>query len=70
MRLDLVVTFLLYLMRVAGGFDLALQVPSKYCIMERVKRMLAYNCSDLKLKEVPQYLKSGVEVRHGSTKRR
>lgn len=44
------------------AIDMALTLPSKYCVMERVKRMLAYNCHDLKLKEVPSYMKSGVEV--------
>lgn len=54
---------LLHLTSTTLGIDIALTMPSKYCVMERVKRMLAYNCNDLRLKEVPQYMKSGVEVR-------
>lgn len=45
--------------------SLELPVPNKYCTMERVQRMLAYNCYDLRLKDVPQYMRSGVEVRVG-----
>lgn len=48
--------------RTVSCIDVALAMASKYCVMERVKRMLTYSCHDLKLKEVPQYLKSGVEV--------
>lgn len=64
LRVFLILVFGLILesTRTVAGIDMALTLPSKFCIMERVKRMLGYNCSDLKLKEVPQYMKSGVEV--------
>lgn len=49
--------------RPVASFDPALTLPSKFCVIDKVRRMLAYNCQDLRLKEVPQYMKSGVEVR-------
>lgn len=39
-----------------------LDLTPKSCTMERAFRMLGYVCSNLNLKEVPQFLKSGVEV--------
>lgn len=65
MQLILVLAILILhsAIRTVAGIDLALTLPSKFCVMERVKRMLAYNCHDLRLKEVPQYMKSSVEVR-------
>lgn len=32
------------------------------CQMERVHNMLAYNCADMKLNEIPKYLKDKTEV--------
>lgn len=32
------------------------------CTLERYQKMVGYNCADLKLKEVPQYLKSGLLI--------
>lgn len=32
------------------------------CTLERYQKMVGYNCADLKLKEIPQYLKSGLLI--------
>lgn len=34
------------------------------CQTERVHSMLAYNCADMKLNEIPKYLKEKTEVRY------
>lgn len=34
----------------------------KSCTMERVYKMVGYVCSNLNLKEIPQHLRSGLEV--------
>jgi hypothetical protein len=36
--------------------------PSKHCHVERVKRMLGYNCVKLELRSIPTYIKSSTEV--------
>lgn len=61
-RLDIIL--LLILPAITSAIDLALLVPNKKdCTMERVQRLVAYNCNNLKYKEVPQNLQSGAEVR-------
>lgn len=37
-------------------------VKKTFCTLERVGRMLAYDCSNMELKEVPQKLRPGVQV--------
>lgn len=37
-------------------------VVKTHCTMDRVYRLLGYDCSNMNLKEVPQHLKSSVEV--------
>lgn len=39
-----------------------IQHAPKTCTMERVNKMLGYVCSNLNLKEVPQHLRSGLEI--------
>jgi hypothetical protein len=39
-----------------------LNKPSKHCALERVHRMLGYNCVKLDLKLIPSYIKSSTEV--------
>ena len=36
---------------------------SKLCNMERVHRMVGYNCAGLDLGKIPDYLKASTEVR-------
>lgn len=38
-------------------------VIKTYCSVDRVLRMLGYDCSNMNLKEIPQNAKSSVEVR-------
>lgn len=33
------------------------------CQIERVHNLLAYNCADMKLNEIPKYLKTSTEVK-------
>lgn len=35
---------------------------SKRCFVDRVHKMIAYNCASLGLKEIPKYLKTTTEV--------
>lgn len=35
---------------------------SKTCTMERVDKMIGYVCSNLNFKEIPQHLRTGLEV--------
>lgn len=59
-----VLLLLVILPLITSAIDLALLVPNKKdCTMERVQRLVAYNCNNLKYKEVPQNLQSGAEVR-------
>lgn len=37
-------------------------VKKTYCTLERVGRMLAYDCSNMELRDVPQKLRPGVQV--------
>lgn len=37
-------------------------VKKTYCTLEKVHRMLAYDCSNMELKDVPQKLRTGVQV--------
>lgn len=39
------------------------EAPKK-CTMERAYKMLGYNCVNLNLKDIPQYLKANVEVKY------
>lgn len=38
-------------------------IQKSYCTMDRVYRLLGYDCSNMNLKEVPQNLRTSVEVR-------
>ncbi len=42
--------------------DLAQMDKPTKCTLERSYKMIGYNCADLNLKDIPQYLKSNVEV--------
>lgn len=54
-----------------GTVGLAADLPPKeepaakksFCVSERVYRMNGYDCSNMNLRDVPQNLKTGVEVR-------
>lgn len=37
-------------------------VVPKSCTMERVFKMVGYDCADMNLKEVPQYLRTNLQV--------
>lgn len=39
-----------------------LDKPRKHCTLERVHKMLGYNCAKLELREFPKNLKSSTEV--------
>lgn len=41
----------------------ALDSKPKRCSLERIAKMMGYTCSDLNLKDIPQNLKTGIEVR-------
>lgn len=38
------------------------------CRFDRVHKMIAYNCANLKLNSIPKYLKTSTEVRRNSYK--
>jgi hypothetical protein len=44
-----------------------LNQPPKRCIMERVHRMIGYNCAKLELREIPKTIKTSTEVKKIST---
>lgn len=35
---------------------------SKRCFLDRVHKMIAYNCASLELRDIPKYLKTTTEV--------
>lgn len=37
---------------------------TKRCYLDRVHKMIAYNCANLKLTDIPKYLKTSIEVRN------
>lgn len=45
-----------------------LNKPASYCVLERVHKMVGYNCAKLELRTIPTYLKSSTEVRKVSLK--
>lgn len=46
----------------ANGFATLPSDMTKRCILERYQKMIGYNCADLKLKEIPQNLKSNLQI--------
>lgn len=46
----------------ANGFATLPSDMTKRCTLERYQKMIGYNCADLKLKEIPQNLKSGLLI--------
>lgn len=58
-----ILLFLLVMITSASTIpSISLGQAPKQCIAQRVEKMLTYNCLDLRLKEVPQYMSNGVEV--------
>lgn len=61
---------LVWLNTITGATGLAADLPAKeepikkktYCVSERVYRMNGYDCSNMNLRDVPQNLKTNVEV--------
>ena len=41
----------------------------KHCVMDRAFKMVACDCANLNLKEIPQYLKDSIEVGGGQCPR-
>lgn len=71
MHLHLVIAYLLvniyrYTMAMTSLVNLPKEempgLTPKTCVMERAYKMLGYSCTHLDLTEIPQNLKSGVEV--------
>ena len=64
MKLILLVVVLAMIAESTYGFGSSLsdiEKPKK-CNMERVKKLLGYNCAHLNLRDIPQGLKSRTEV--------